>query len=319
MLWNIATDGRPGRRKMNAKMRLYMFVITTDLLDECSLTEIYSFLISMVDNQDSNIQEFHKLALSYTYAILYRERNDGSLRGVTFVGIDRKQQDNGKSYTVIRIGLTFFQLKYRGGPYLYTISAYLFFRELIMHPLTPLYFFGKPYSYKSYCVIAHNFKYVYPRYDLETPDFLRDMINDYGLKMKLPNETYNMDTFVLERERSKMKTFVAILDEESHKDPHIRFFVKRNPGWILGHQLMTVALVKWIDFFRVILKATLRAKQGKKNGKKKPECMKRLSNKSESFNMCSNGREMDALCHHHPGELDDFTDLDQCDHQSSVH
>ena len=66
----------------------------------------------------TTVQEFHKLALSYTYAVIYRERNDGSLRGVMFVGIERKQQDNGKPYTVIRIGLSFLQLNYRGGPYM---------------------------------------------------------------------------------------------------------------------------------------------------------------------------------------------------------
>ena len=310
MLWNIASGGRLDRRKMNAKMRLYMYVIHTDLLDECSITELYNFLMTMMDGDTTTVQEFHKLALSYTYAVIYRERNDGSLRGVMFVGIDRKQRDNGKPFTVIRLGLGFLQLNYRGGPYMYSFATFLFFKELIMHPLTPLYVLGKAFSYKSYCVMAHSLPYSFPRYDHETPDFLRDIINDYGLKVKLPNETYNMDTFVLERERVKMKNFVALLDEDALKDPHIKFFVERNPGWVKGHQLISVGLVKWTDAVWMILKTLLKAMRGRKDIKKKSKFLRRSTFQLESSNKYRTyGREMDALCHHHPGDQDDFTKL----------
>ena len=47
--------------------------------------------------------------------------------------------------------------------------------------------------------MAHSLQYSYPRYDHNTPDFLKVIVNNYGLKLILPNEAYNMDTFI-ERE-----------------------------------------------------------------------------------------------------------------------
>ena len=265
LLWNIAAGGRRDGRKVNATTRLHMYVSRTGLLDELSIRELYNFLMTMVDAASVTVQQLRKVLLSYTHAVFCRRRSDGSLRGVMFVGIDRKQQDNGKPYTVINVGLCYFQLNYRGGPYIYSFIAFLFLKEFILHPLTPLYVLGKTYSYKSYLVMIHYLKYSYPRYDHKTPDFLLDIVSDYGLKVKLPNEAYNMDTFVIEREQIRMKKYLTIVDENALKDPHIKFFVDRNPGWIKGHQLITIGLVKCPDVFWLILKTLLKAMRGSKN------------------------------------------------------
>ena len=75
------------------------------------------------------------------------------------------------------------------------------------------------------------FKEAYPRYDRETPEFFKNMLNDFAEGLKKPNETYNPETFVLEREVSHVKNFVAPISEKELLNPNIKFFNERNPGW----------------------------------------------------------------------------------------
>ncbi len=102
--------------------------------------------------------------------------------------------------------------------------------ELIVHPRTPVYVIGKGFSYKSY-LIATKFSECYPVYNKETPEFFRKVLMDYAETVKTPSETFNSETFVLEREFSAVKEHAATLAEEDLKNPHIRFFTERNPGW----------------------------------------------------------------------------------------
>lgn len=307
VLWAIVTGARQEKRKMDTKMRVYAFLCQTELLDEASVMEQYKFLTTMMDTEVT-VQEFHKLLLSYTYVVLYRERNDGSLRGLMTVGIDRKRQDNGKPYTVLRLGLGFFQINYRGGPYIYLVAVYLFIKELVTHPFTPLYVVGKVFSFKSYCLFSHSLRHCYPRYNLETPEFMKEIINEYGLKVKLPNEIYNTDTFVLARENTILKKNLKDVSKEATEDPDIKFFLERNPGWERGHQLITVALVQWPDVLRIIWKILARAMQRRKVGhRQKPVFLRRNTFQNESANKYSiHFREIDVSGRYHPGDLEDL-------------
>lgn len=284
VLWNIATGGRADRRTMSAKIRLHVYVCKTDLMDEVSVNELYSFLIKMMDS-DVSIKEFHSVLLSYSYAVVCRERKDGSLRGIMLMGVDHNEL-NGAKYTLIRLGLCFFQNYYRGGPLLYYIVAYHIIKELLLHPFTPLYIIGKAFSYKSYMVICNTLSRCYPRCDLETTEFARSIINEYGKKAKSLNEVYDADKFVLRRERTAMKEGVAFLSVDDLKNPHIKFFVEQNPGWVKGHQLVVVGEARWSDLFRMVWRSLMRANRARKEEKQGPGVKtrkKRVLNRRYSF------------------------------------
>ena len=284
MLWNISKGATSKRRSISAKIRLHVYVCETHLLDEVSVNELYTFLIKMMDS-DVTIRQFHTVLLSYSYALIFRERKDGSLRGVTLLNVSRRK--HGKNYTLLQIGLSFFQNYYRGGPMLYYVVAYHILKELILHPFTPLYIIGKAFSYKSYVVLCHTLPLAYPRYDAETPEFEKGIINEFGTSVKLLNEVYDEEMFVLKRERTSMKEGVAVLTPESLNDPHIKFFVERNPGWRKGHQLITMGLVRWSDFLRLLWRAlgrTWRAKRERVSSQKKVKLTRRFSFQNRTLN-----------------------------------
>lgn len=289
VLWQIAMGGTrsDGHGKaMSPKIRLYVYICETVLLDEVSVNELYGFLMKMIDS-DFSIKEFHhSVLLNYKYAIICRERRDGSLRGMMLLGVDRKELD-GVKYTQVKVGLSFFQNYYRGGPWLYFASAYLILKEMILHPFTPLYMIGKAFSYKSYLVMCHYVQESFPRYDRETPAFAKKLLNNFGLSTKSPNEIYDPETFVLKRERSGMKPGVAVLTENDLKDPHIKFFVERNPGWAKGHQMLAMGRMRWVDLLRMIWRTVNRAVRARKEkgGRphRKPTLSRRYSFQSEEL------------------------------------
>ena len=265
-LWNIAMGGTSERRRVDANVRLYVYVCKTELLDEVSVNELYNFLIRMI-HTDGNIKEFHSVLLSYKYVVVCRERKDGSMRGVSLLSVDRRELD-GMKYTLIRLGLSFFQNYYRGGPLLYYVCAYHVFRELIYHPFTPLYMIGKSFSYKSYLVMCHTLPRVYPRYDVEMTEFARNILNKYGNASKAPNEIYDTDTFVLKREHTHLKEGVAVLNDKHLNDPHIKFFVEHNPGWVRGHQMIVAGEVRWWYLIRAMWRILRRVRRARKKRSK---------------------------------------------------
>ena len=296
VLWHIAMGGK-NRAAVNAKIRLHVYVSKTQCMDEVSVNELYSFLIKMMDSEVS-IKGFHSLLRTYKYAIMCRERTDGSLRGVMLMGVDKREL-NGLKYTLIRLGLAFFQNYYSGGPLLYYVTAYHILKQLILHPLTPLFVVGKAFSYKSYLLMCNYCSLSYPRYDRETPQFAKEVINEFAKSCKSPSEEYDEETFVLKREKTRIRPGLVEVTEKELKNPNIKFFVERNPGWAKGHQLMLLGEFRWQDFGRMVWKSVMRAvraRRGPDRPKKRQRLTRLYSYQNEEFRRYSTTySEMDVV------------------------
>ncbi len=66
-----------------------------------------------------------KVILTYSNILLFRDKMDGSLRGITLVGFHRN-----KEYTFMKIGLAFITNFYKGAPNLYTGLGYYTLRGI---------------------------------------------------------------------------------------------------------------------------------------------------------------------------------------------
>ena len=265
VLWHVAVGAREDRRNMSAKIRLHAYVCKTIVLDAVSINELYNFAQGMVKSDVITIADFHQVLLSYKYAVMCRDRKDGSLRGIMLLGVDNKTKDGG-NYTLIRLGLSLFQNYYRGGPFLYYVTAYHILKEMILHPRTPLYIAGKAFSYKSYVVMTGLCTEFYPRYGTVTPAFEKSVLNEFGEGIAHANEVYDRETCVLKRELSTIREHVAPITSEELKNPHIRFFAETNPGWSKGHQLCVVGKVTWSDMASGLFKALKRAYTARSEG-----------------------------------------------------
>ena len=178
------------------------------------------------------VEHLHKVLMQYTHVLMCRDRMDGTLRGAMLLGIERKGD-----YTLLKLGTTTFKNYYRGTPFINIIVASLVFSELLKHPLTPIYVIGKVYSAKAY-VFGLSMKEYYPVYNKETPEQFKKIFTEFAetyIKSKPGRANFNPETFVIEQEDSHVVENLTVLSEHELKNPHVKFFVERNPGWKKVH------------------------------------------------------------------------------------
>ncbi|XP_065889419.1 uncharacterized protein [Dysidea avara] len=264
VLWSIAFGGKSTHRHVNPSVRLHLYVVKPSLLDKVTISELYHFAADMIAS-DVSIQIFHKILLQYTYAALFRDKVDGSLRGMTLLGFDRDMVE-GRKCTVMKVGLVLFKNAYHGGPLLILLTTYHLLKEMILHPFTPLFMIGKSFSYKSYLILTNNFQSFYPRYDKETPEWEKSIMNNFGKSFETMSDTYDPTTGVIKREKSKLKEHVAFISEQDLENPHIRYFQHLNPEWSKGHCLVCMSRISWTDVYNVIFKIIKRTWYGHKAG-----------------------------------------------------
>ena len=266
--WRVAFGGAPKRGsqglKKNKNDRLYVYIAETKDMDEDSVAELYNFFMRRIDTE-AKASHLQHLLKTYTYAVISREKVDGSLRGVTLFSMDRKNH-NGFKFTLIRNGLMFYQDGYEGGPLFYFFMTYFTLREFILRPLTPIFVIGKCYTHKSYLLMSRTYSEHYPRPDTELPIYLKEIIADYVNDVKTPTDVYDPETLVLKREKSHVKSGVVEVTEKDLQNPYIKLFVEKNPGWQKGHQMITVSRVRWHDLLNILWKFVKRSfKAGKKH------------------------------------------------------
>ena len=175
--------------------------------------------------------------MRYTHVLMCRDRMDGTLRGAMLLGIEHKAD-----YTLLKLGTTTFKNYYRGTPFINLIVASLMTREIIKHPLTPVYTIGKVFSPKAY-VFGLSMEGFYPIYDRETPEQYKKIFAEFAemhISSKAGRAKYNPDTFVIEQEDSHVVENLTVLSEHELQSPHIKFFMERNPGWRKVHHNFTI-------------------------------------------------------------------------------
>ena len=264
VLWNIAFGAHPTRRKLSHPMRLHTYVCNPKLLDNVSMEELYTFAKSMVSTSSGvNSDTFRRVLLTYDRAIILRERLDGSLRGMSLLGKDVINH-KGQKVVTLKFGLAFCHNYYQGGPYLYYVIIYHIMKALICHRTSKVYILSKLFSYKSYVSLINMCKQVYPIHDKEIPEFEKDLLQRFAMSICFDGETYNPETFILEREMSRVKSHVAKITTCDLENPHIRFFAERNPGWTKGHCLFCISEVTWTSLIKAIWKSIKRAIKGRK-------------------------------------------------------
>ena len=202
-------------------------------------------LVTAMICHDYSASGIRKSIMQYSHILMCRDRLDGTLRGILPIDIDRKGD-----YTLLSAGLGLFKNYYRGSPYIKIIMAWLSVCELFRHPLTPIYVIGKLTSYKMY-LKAVKMNEFYPVYNRETPEHFKKIFADYAAAFMALNKRegmkYNPETFVIEQDSYTLPDHLTILKQRDLQNPHLRFFVERNPGWkkvgkdrhaIMGYQGM---------------------------------------------------------------------------------
>ena len=74
----------------------------------------------------------------------------------------------------------------------------------------------------------------YPIYDKETPEHFKKMFAEYAesfMRTTGNQAKYHPETFIIEQEELILEKSLSTVTESDLQNPHIKFFVERNPGW----------------------------------------------------------------------------------------
>jgi hypothetical protein len=112
----------------------------------------------------------------------------------------------------------------------------------------PLYWFLISKGIRTYLMLPLYFKEYYPRAGTETPERARVLIEH--LSHELFGEFYLRDQGIIRvvPPADRLKAELAKIPEPKQSNPHVRFYLDTNPGYVDGDELPSIARIDWDNF-----------------------------------------------------------------------
>jgi hypothetical protein len=105
-------------------------------------------------------------------------------------------------------------------------------------PALPLYWFLICSGYRTYLYLPLFYSEFYPRYDCPTPEPQQRIIDALG-RMKFAGE-YRQGVVRVRRPRECLQPELGVPDSHKLRNPHVAFFLKKNPGYLTGDELVCI-------------------------------------------------------------------------------
>lgn len=143
--------------------------------------------------------------------------------------------------TAVFSGDTIIHKDYWGDTELVRLWGRLILSLMQKYEDTKMYWFLISMGYKTYRFLPVFFKEFYPRYDKPTPEFEQNVLDTFG-QLKYPLQ-YNSTLGIIHHSKTsaRLKSGIADIKDYLLKNPHIAFFLQRNPFYYKGDELACVA------------------------------------------------------------------------------
>lgn len=107
------------------------------------------------------------------------------------------------------------------------------------HPELPLYWFLICSGFRTYLYLPLFYREFFPRCDCRTPRFEQAVIDTLGRRKFAPE--YEGGIVRVTAPRECLRGELAVPSRAKLRNPHVQFFVDRNPGYRRGDELVCVA------------------------------------------------------------------------------
>lgn len=236
--------------------------VAATLVETSSLTPIetermYAIFSKYYSNH--NQETFLTDLFEKNHVILLRDASDKTIRGFSTL-LKVTLNSGGQKAIGIFSGDTVLEKEYWGTTALGVAFLRYLWMEKIKSPFKPVYWFLISKGYKTYLLMANNFKTFYPRYDQATPEKYKTLMDFfYGERF---STAYNPQTGVIEMESSacRLKEKVAEITPSLLNNPKILFFADKNPGWGKGFELCCISKMTLSMPFTYVLRKALQKK-----------------------------------------------------------
>jgi hypothetical protein len=142
----------------------------------------------------------------------------------------------GRTHDVLYTGQVFLDPSVRGTNVIQRVGARYFLDALRRRPFTPKYWMFGAASYKSYLLLARNYRTYWPHSTLGLPERERGLLESVMATMKFPR--FDPRTGVVAGPDLVYLDANATLEPAALADPDVAFYARINPGQSKGDYVM---------------------------------------------------------------------------------
>jgi len=218
-------------------------IVTITSLTRSNRETMYELMAQYYDHMD--FRRFEKDLASKDDVILLLDGESEEIKG--FSTLKTVQIDeNGKTAYGLFSGDTVVDREYWGQRVLGKAFLKYLFIQKAKRPFSALYWVLISKGYKTYLLLANNFKEHYPRYEMETPTNAQALLDGFATSL-FPGD-YQADTglIVFKKRLGQLKSGIADVPcDVALTNPRIQYFADKNPNWADGTELMCIAEMTW--------------------------------------------------------------------------
>lgn len=244
--------------KAEPRKKVQAEVVEVTQLSTNDKDRMYQVFSKYYNNHDQTT--FLKDLSEKHHVILLRDSETRRVQG--FSTLLKVQIQDGRQKAIgIFSGDTVLEKEYWGTAALGVSFLKYLWMQKIKNPFSPVYWFLISKGYKTYLLMANNFKTCYPRFDQPTPANYQKIMDDfYGARFK---QLYNSQTGIVEVEESscRLREKVAEVTPALLSNPKIAFFAAKNPNWEKGHELTCLAKMTLTMPLEYILKKSFKKRR----------------------------------------------------------
>jgi hypothetical protein len=169
--------------------------------------------------------------------IMLYEKGTATLKGFSTQALSELTVD-GEKMRILYSGDTVIDEAFWGSGTLQIAFSLLMLKLKLKRPWGKLNWFLITKGYKTYLLLSNNFKDFWPRFDQKTPEHVDHILSTYAQLYFGKSYHRAKGLLIFSGEHEHLKKGVAPIREKDLKNPHIRYFLERNPGWEKGDELV---------------------------------------------------------------------------------
>ena len=209
---------------------------------ELSDTDIQSMFRVFSENFNGVTHEvFERDLANKNWVILLCDAETKEIEGFSTLAL-YETTFNHKPLSVVYSGDTIIRREYWGTPQLPStwIKTVL---EKSANMVQPLYWLLISSGYKTYRFLTVFYKEFYPRYDIPTPPEMQSLM-EYLATQRYGSD-YHCEEGVVRfaNGATPLREGISDVTHERLHDPHVAFYIERNPGYIHGDELVCITRV----------------------------------------------------------------------------
>ena len=190
--------------------------------------------------------------------ILLRDRESYVLKGFSTVLLRDVMTRRGPA-TIVFSGDTVIDREYWGQKQLQLAFSQLLLTLKLRAPRRRLYWFLISKGWRTYLLLANAFTRAVPRYDRTDDEELRRILDAQAIARFGPEYDPERGIIRYAMPHERVRAGLVPATSDVLRNPHVRFFVERNPGHIAGDELACLAEVRTIDLIKLGARFTARA------------------------------------------------------------